>query len=131
MTSTVHIPIAEAGPHVSDVMLREARAVGPATTVAEVRETFANPRVKLLLVTDGERFLGTLSPDDLPASAGGTIEAHVRADAQRLAPVDPIERALELVEASGATRIPVVDASDRLQGLVCFNGAHSAFCVSP
>lgn len=131
MTSTVHIPIADAGPHVSDVMLREARAVGPSTPVAEVRETFANPRVKLLLVTDGERFLGTLSPDDLPAGAGGTIEAHVRADTQRLAPGDPIGRALELVEESGATRIPVVDASDRLQGLVCFNSAHSSFCTSP
>ena len=127
----MQIPIAEAGPHVSDVMLRDARAVEPSTPVAEARETFANPRVKLLLVTDGERFLGTLSADDLPARAGGTIEAHVRADAQRLAPGDPIERALELAEASGAIRIPVVDASDRLHGLVCFNGAHSAFCTSP
>jgi len=27
--------------------------------------------------------------------------------------------------------IPVVDASDRLQGLVCFNRSHAAFCVSP
>jgi CBS domain-containing protein len=131
MTSTVHIPVAEAGPAVRDVMLRKARAVGPATTVAEVRETFANPRVKLLLVADGERFLGTLSPDDLPAGADGTIEAHVRADAPRLAPEDPVARAVELVAASGATRVPVVDASDRLQGLVCFNRAHSAFCVSP
>jgi len=131
MTDTVHIPVDEAGPAVRDVMLREARAVGPATTLAEVRETFANPRVKLLLVTDGERFLGTLGPDDVPDGDEGTIDAYVRADAQRVGPDDPVERALELVEASGATRIPVVDASDRLQGLVCFNRDHSAFCVSP
>ncbi len=131
MTDTVNIPVAEAGPTVGDVMLREARAVGPSTPVAEVRETLANPRVKLLLVTDGERFLGTLGPDDLPAGAAGTIEPYVNADAARVSPDDPVARALELVESTGSSRIPVVDASDRLQGLVCFNRAHESFCVSP
>ena len=29
------------------------------------------------------------------------------------------------------TRIPVVDAGDRLQGLVCFNPSHEAFCIYP
>jgi CBS domain-containing protein len=130
MTDTVHIPVADAGPAVSDVMLREARAVGPATPVAEVRATFANPKVKLLLVTDGERFLGTLAPGDLPDDDGGTIEAHVRSDAPRVAPEDPLERAIELLEAEQTSRIPVVDESDRLQGLVCFNREHSAFCVA-
>jgi CBS domain-containing protein len=131
MTDTVHIPVADGGPAVRDVMLREARAVGPSTLVAEVRETFANPRVKLLLVTDGERFLGTLGPDDLPDNDDGAIEAYVRADAPRVGPDDPVARALELLEANGLSRLPVVDANDRLQGLVCFNRDHSAFCVSP
>jgi hypothetical protein len=42
-----------------------------------------------------------------------------------------VAAALELVEASGLSRIPVVDDGDRLQGLVCFNREHAAFCVSP
>ncbi|HET6550944.1 MAG TPA: CBS domain-containing protein [Solirubrobacter sp.] len=131
MTDTVHIPVADAGPAVRDIMLREARAVGPDTPVADVRETFANPKVKLLLVTDGERFLGTIGRDDLPAGDGGTIEAHVRADAPRVSPDEPVARALELVEATGLSRIPVVGDGERLQGLVCFNAEHAAFCVSP
>lgn len=131
MTSTRHIPIPEAGPAVRDVLLREARAVAPDTPVSEVRETFANPRVKLLLVADGERFLGTLAPDDLPAAGDGTIAAHVRQDAPRLSADDGVDEALKLVRDTGASRIPVVDADGRLEGLVCFNHARNVFCASP
>ena len=131
MSSTVHIPIDEAGPTVNDVMMRGAETVGPATPLAQARETFVSPRKKLLLVTDGERFLGTLTPDDVPPDGDGPIEPHVRADTSRLSPDDPVARALEIYEAEGLTRIPVVDAGDRLQGLVCFNRSHSAFCVYP
>jgi CBS domain-containing protein len=131
MSSTVHIPIAEAGPTVDDVMMRGAETVGPATPLAEAREVFVSPRKKLLLVTDGERFVGTLTPDDVPDEGDGPIEPHVRADTPRVAPEDPVARALEIVETTGMTRIPVVDASDRLQGLVCFNASHEAFCIYP
>ena len=55
----------------------------------------------------------------------------MRADTPRVAPEDPVAKALELVETQGMTRIPVVDASDRLQGLVCFNTSHDAFCIYP
>jgi CBS domain-containing protein len=133
MTSTRHIPIGDAGPAVRDVLLREARAVAPDTPVREVRETFANPRVKLLLVADGERFLGTISPEDLPGDGDGdgTIAAHVRQDAPRLSAGDGVDAALQLVEQTGASRIPVVDESGRLEGLVCFNHARNVFCASP
>ena len=132
MSGTVHISLDEAnGSTVRDVMMREARSVGPATPISEVRETFASPSVKLMLVTDGERFVGTLGRDDLPAEGDGPIEPHVRADTPRVTPEDPVARALEIVETTGMTRIPVVDASDRLQGLVCFNASHEAFCIYP
>jgi len=131
MTSTVHIPIDEAGPTVNDVMMHTPETVGPATPLADARDVFVSPRKKLLLVTDGERFLGTLTPDDVPDTGDGPIEPHVRADTPRVAPEDPVARALELVESEGMTRIPVVDASDRLIGLVCFNASHDAFCVYP
>jgi CBS domain-containing protein len=131
MTSTRHIAIPDAGPAVRDVLLREARTVAPETPVREVRETFANPRVKMLLVADGERFLGTLEPEDLPGGADGTIAAHVRHDAPRLGADDGVDAALRLVEQTGASRIPVVDESGRLEGLVCFNHARNVFCASP
>jgi CBS domain-containing protein len=127
MGSTRHIPLADAGPTVADVMLAEARTIGKDTPVEDVRETFANPSVKLLLVADGERFLGTLAPDDLPEQ--GTIEPAVETAAPVLRPGDDIPRALELLEHT--TRVPVVDEDGRLHGLVCLNRGRSAFCASP
>jgi len=131
MSDTVHIPFDDAGPAVKDVMMLEPRSVGPATPIAELRETFASPSVKLMLVTDGERFLGTVGRDDLPEIGDGPIEPHVRADTPHLHPDDPVDAALTLVREQGMTRIPVVDAGDQLLGLVCFNKSHRAFCVYP
>ena len=130
MSSTIHIPVDEAGPNVSDVMMREAESVGPDMPLAEAR-AFFTPRKKLLLVTDGDRFLGTLTPDDLPETGEGAIGPHVNPAAPRVTPDDPVSAAMALVEAEGMTRIPVVDASDRLQGMVCFNSSHEAFCIYP
>src|SRR4051812_29035874 len=126
MSSTRHIPLEHAGPTVRDVMLAEARTIPANTPVEDVRETFANPRVKLLLVADGERFLGTLSPGDVPAE--GTIAAGVDTAVPTLRPDDGIDRALELLERT--SRVPVVGEDGRLHGLVCLNRGKSAFCAS-
>jgi len=129
MPTTRHIPLTEAGPTVSDVMLREAGTVTPDHSLAEARETFANPRVRLILVADDDRYLGALTPADVPETGDGPIGPHVRADAPRVAPEDPVQRALDLVEATGMDRIPVVDADDQLLGLVCWNTRRSVFCA--
>src|SRR4029079_2692058 len=116
-----------AGPAVRDVMLAEARTIPPDTPAETVRETFANPRVKLLLVAEGEQFLGTLAPDAVPAS--GTIAPGVDTGTPALQPRGGIETAPQLLEHS--SRVPVVDADGRLHGLVCLNRGKSAFCASP
>ena len=131
MSNTVHIPFDGAGPAVKDVMMLEPRSVGPDTPIAEIRETFSSPSVKLMLVTDGERFLGTVTRADLPESGDGPIEPHVRADTPSLSPDDPVDKALELFREQGMSRIPVVTDGDRLEGLVCLNKSHSAFCIYP
>jgi CBS domain-containing protein len=131
MSSTRHIPLADAGPTVRDVMLGEARAISPDTPVADVRETFANPRVKLMLVADGDRYLGTVAPDRLDGAADGTIGAHADPGGPRVAPEDPVAKALALLAETEADRVPVVDADGRLHGLVCLNRRRSAFCASP
>jgi CBS domain-containing protein len=127
---TRNIPLADAGPRVADVMLREPRAVPPQTTVAEARATFENPRVRLLLVADGDRFLGAVTrehvPDGVPDDA--TL-GPVAAGAALVAPDDPVDRAVELLDADGGDRLPVVDADGSLVGLVCFNRRHGHFCV--
>jgi CBS domain-containing protein len=130
MSSTIHIPIDEAGPTVNDVMMRGAETVAPSMPLADAR-AFFTPRKKLLLVTEGDRFLGTLTPADLPAEdVDGPIGPHVNADPPRVAPADPVAAAMALVSGEGMTRIPVVD-EDRLAGMVCFNTSHEAFCIYP
>jgi len=131
MSSTVHIPFDGAGPAVRDVMMLEPRSVGPDTPIAQIRETFASPSVKLMLVADGERYLGTVTRDDLPAEDDGPIGPHVRTDFPQLSPEDPVDRALTLFNEQGLSRIPVVTDGERLEGLVCLNKSHAAFCIYP
>jgi CBS domain-containing protein len=128
---TRNVPVAEAGPRVADLMLRDPRTVGPEASVAEAREAFANPRERMLLVTDAGRFSGSvpraLVTDEL--DAGMTLGELLDAEASRVTPDDSAGRALELLEAEQSERLPVVDEDGALVGLVCFNRSRGVFCV--
>jgi CBS domain-containing protein len=113
------------------VMLREPRAVDPTTTVAEARATFENPRVRLLLVARGDRFLGAVRREDVGPEVAddATLEQLATADGALVRPDDPVDRAVELLDAEQADRLPVVSGEGTLVGLVCFNRKHGHFCV--
>jgi CBS domain-containing protein len=122
--------MAEAGERARDVMLEAPNTVEPATTVAQARAVFESPRQKLLVVCDGDRYVGAVRRDGLDgAPAEDAIEAHLASDVPVLLADDPSDRVPELVAASGLTRIPVVDAAGDLLGLVCFNPRDASFCV--
>jgi CBS domain-containing protein len=125
---TRNVPLADAGPRVADVMLREPRAVPPATTVAEARTEFENPRVRLLIVAEGDRFLGVVTRDDVAGDVDGdaTLE-RLTADGVLVRPEDPVARAVELLDETD--RLPVVAGDGTLVGLVCWNRKHGHFCV--
>jgi CBS domain-containing protein len=128
---TRNVPLAEAGPRVEDVMLREPRAVAPETTVAEARRTFENPRVRLLLVCRGDAFVGAVTRDVVGPEIDGdtTLERLAGGDGALARPDDPVSRAVELLDAEQAERLPVVASDGTLVGLVCFNRTHGHFCV--
>jgi CBS domain-containing protein len=130
--STVHLPLADAGPSVRDAMLHEPRATSADTPLAQVRDGFANPRVHLVLVveTDG-RFAGTVTRDDLPADApdDAPIGELARSDAPRIDPGAPVAQAVEMLEKADATRLPVVDEDGVLRGLVCWDRSGARFCI--
>jgi CBS domain-containing protein len=127
---TRNIPLADAGPCAADVMLREPRAVAPETTVAEARETFENPKVRLLLVADGERYLGAVTRDHVGDEVAGdaTLDG-LAAEGALVRPDEPVARAVELLDADGSDRLPVVSGDGTLVGLICFNRRHGHFCV--
>ena len=128
--STRNIPVADAGPSAADVMLRDPRTVAPSTTAGEARAEFENPRVRLLLVADGERFLGAVTRADLgddvdDAQSLGALAS----DAVLVRPEEPVERVVGLLGDAETDRLPVVDGKGALLGLVCFNRRHGHFCV--
>ncbi len=116
---------------VEDVMLRGPRTVAPETTVAEAREAFENPRVRLLLVARGDAFLGAVTRDLVgPEVDGGVTLGQIAGrDGALVRPEDPVGRAVELLDAEQSERLPVVAADGTLVGLVCFNRTRGHFCV--
>jgi len=128
---TRNVPLDSAGPRVEDVMLRGPRTVAPETTVAEAREAFENPRVRLLLVARDDAFLGAVTRETIGEELGGdvTLGALAVGGGTLVAPADPVDRAVELLEINQTDRLPVVEPDGTLVGLVCFNRRHGHFCV--
>ena len=123
---TKNVPAAAAGPLVRDVMLAAPDTLPPAATVADARARFESPRHKLLLVADGDRYVGSVTRESIAGADDDTALGELTpAPVPTLAPDDPFERALELERS----RTPVVHADGRLAGLVCFNGTAQTFCV--
>jgi Mg/Co/Ni transporter MgtE len=129
--STSNIAAAEAGPLARDVMLVGPKTFPPTMTVAQAREVFESPRQKLLLVCDGSRYVGAIRRDGLDgADPAATIEALVDPAVATLGPDDANADVPAIVERTELTRIPVVDASGDLLGLVCFNPRADTYCVA-
>jgi CBS-domain-containing membrane protein len=128
---TRHIPIDEAGSLVSDVMMSSPHTNAATESVADARAALTKSSVKLLVVVDGDRFAGTIARDDLPDGTDGTapLTTIARTDGPRLDPADSVAKALEVVRANDAERVPVVDAQGVLRGLVCLNRGSDRFCA--
>jgi CBS domain-containing protein len=127
---TRNVPVAQAGGRVEDIMLRGPRTLSRDATVAEARRAFDNPRERLLLVTRDGAFVGAIGRDALaPDLAGDARVEGLVEDTPCVAPEDPVAHALELLDAEGGERLPVVAADGSLVGLVCFNRRQRVFCV--
>lgn len=126
-----NVKLEAAGPNVRDVMLRAPRTVAPGTPVSEARGLFENPRVRLLLVAREGTFLGAIGPESIPDDTPGDarLEELARLDGPVVAPEDPVDRAVELLDAGAIERLPVVERDGAIVGLVCFNRRRGHFCV--
>ena len=84
---------------------------------------FESPRRHVVLVADaGGAYLGTVTRDDVH---DGAMNPKRRTE---LHPTDSIERATEVIHATGEDRIPVTDG-DALVGLLCFNLKRDVYCT--
>ena len=126
-----NIPLAEVGPLVRDVMLTVPDTVPATMTVREARPLLESPRLRMLLVADGERLVGVVARERLESEPDGDLPLSRLADpsAARIGPDEGVEQALRLLDAEDAERLPVVGEENRLIGLVCFNQRKRHFCV--
>jgi CBS-domain-containing membrane protein len=121
-----------AGLLVRDVMVRRPKTLPADASVADLREQFANPRVRTALLADGERFAGAIAPSELPDDAPATERArtYARIDVPTLPPDATMADALALMDDRGDHRLVVVDgAGSTLVGLLCMDRSGTSFCT--
>ena len=117
---------------VGDVMVRRPKTLPAAATVGDVRRAFENPKLRLALLADGDRFVGAIvraaipadAPDDAPATAytGGETGATAAAT--------PLMAVLATLDAAEEARLVVLDPDGAtLRGLLCLHRRSGEFCL--
>ena len=114
----------------ADVMHRHLSILPASVTVREVREYFAaSTSHRVALLADGERYLGAIPATDLPADIDPAGPAVVHAvPGPTVTPQAPAVQARELALGHPTRRVPVVDDSGVLVGIVAITKDLSRFC---
>ncbi|HEX3873474.1 MAG TPA: hypothetical protein VHW26_04970 [Solirubrobacteraceae bacterium] len=104
--------------------------ISATATVADARAYFAaSTSRRSALVVDGERYVGGLTPADLPADGDPTLPILPLArPGATVGPDDPASLGRDLALSAESRRIPVVDADQRLLGVVAVNRTREWFC---
>jgi CBS domain-containing protein len=111
---------------VHEVMSDRPRCVTPDTPVAEAAQLMENEDVGSLPVLDGERVVGMVTDRDIVVRAvargkdprGMPVREVASGDLVTLTPDDDLSDALGLMATHQVRRLPVVDAENRLVGIV-------------
>jgi CBS domain-containing protein len=99
-------------------------------TVGDLRAYFeSSSSHKLALVVDGERFVGAVTPDTLPADAPDSASAAEYAQRGRTVPPGtPAAEARDIALDEPSARLPVVGDDDTLVGVVAITSRRDGFC---
>jgi CBS domain-containing protein len=112
----------------ADLMLRVPKSLPGDARVHEVREVLANPKVQLVLLADGEAFVGAVTeiPADAPTDA--PARDYALAEPDTIAPTASEDEAFARASANPNRRVIVLDDDSRLLGLLCLNQSRTKFC---
>lgn len=115
---------------VADITHVKFTALPATATVADVRAWFAQSASRrLAFVADGERYLGSLTPEDVAGDAGDDRPAvDVAQDGPTVSPDAPATTGRDLALLTDSRRVPVVDVRGRLLGVVAVTGDLQSFC---
>lgn len=110
---------------VTDVMTRNVRTLAPTGTVADAAKAMDELNVGVIPVCDGDKLLGLVTDRDIVVRAvaqgldGNTALSRVMStDIRTARESDDLDKVLAEMAASQIRRLPVVDGSDRLVGII-------------
>lgn len=116
------------GLRAADVMLREPKTVPGNARVDEVRAQLANPKVQMVLLADGRRFVGAISAIPPNAADDGPAVAYADPSPETISSDASAESAYEQASASPHRRVIVLGPDAELVGLLCLNESRTRFC---
>ena len=103
--------------------------IAATATVADARAYFdASTSRRSAFVVDGDRYLGALTPADLPSDGDPSAPILPLARRATVSPGDPASVGRDLALAAESRRIPVIDDNQRLLGVVAVNRTGEWFC---
>jgi CBS-domain-containing membrane protein len=112
----------------ADIVHRRVTTVPARATVGDLRAYFAeSDSHHLALLVDGERYVGSLTPADLPDDDSATAADFAR-PGPTVSAAAPAGEARDAALADPSARLPVVDAAGALVGVVAINHARDGFC---
>jgi CBS-domain-containing membrane protein len=112
----------------ADIVHRRLTTLPATATAGDLRAYFGeNGSHQLALLVDGARYVGSVTPADLPED-----DAAAAADFARPGPTisaaAPAGEARDAALADPSARLPVVDPEGALVGVVAINHARDGFC---
>jgi Mg/Co/Ni transporter MgtE len=118
------------GLSVAAITHAQLTTISSAATIAEARAYFAaSTSRRSAFVVDGDRFVGSLTPADLPIDGDPAASVLPLARLGATARTDePASVGRDLALAAQSRRVPVVDADQRLLGVVAVNRTGEWFC---
>ncbi|WP_096698824.1 CBS domain-containing protein [Polaromonas sp. AER18D-145] len=110
---------------VTDVMTRNVRTLAPTSTVAEAAKAMDELDVGVIPVCEGDKLLGMVTDRDIVVRAvaqgldGNTPLAKVMStDVRTARETDDLDTVLADMASSQIRRLPVLDGSERLVGII-------------
>ena len=110
---------------VTDVMTRNVRTLAPGATVADAAKAMRELNVGVIPVCEGGKLLGVVTDRDIVVRAvaegldGGTpLSTVMSSDVRTARETDDLDTVLADMASRQIRRLPVLDASQRLAGII-------------
>ncbi len=110
---------------VNDVMTRNVRTLAPGATVADAAKAMRELNVGVIPVCEGDKLLGVVTDRDIVLRAvaegldGGTpLSTVMSTDIRTARETDDLDTVLADMASRQIRRLPVLDASQRLAGII-------------